>query len=270
MALMDQNMVLSSAQAITATAQSTNAYDIANGGTLAVASGAYTSNFIDGNATVFGEDLGLGRGVGTPAIEVFSGSGTPAGATSLDIQLQGAGNASIWMIGWGDSTAYGIYPKGSKGGLVFEDKGDVVPGFDSSQNRFEAFTSMFQWQLGLVVEDWRYTVRLCNIDTTTAGLLGPTPPDLFAILARAVVRLPTAGRTVSGIVKTDAPDKMAPAIRLKMYTDRTVRAALDVQAIRDKNVLLSPTDYAGRPIVNWRNIPIGVQDSMLNTESRVV
>ena len=90
MALMDQNMVLSSAQAITATAQSTNAYDIANGGTLAVASGAYTSNFIDGNATVFGEDLGLGRGVGTPAIEVFSGSGTPAGATSLDIQLQGA------------------------------------------------------------------------------------------------------------------------------------------------------------------------------------
>ena len=90
MALMDQNMVLSSAQAITATAQSTNAYDIANGNAIAVASGAYTSNFIDGNATVFGEDLGLGRGVGTPAIEVFSGSGTPAVATSLDIQLQGA------------------------------------------------------------------------------------------------------------------------------------------------------------------------------------
>jgi len=28
---------------------------------------------------------------------------------------------------------------------------------------------------------------------------------------------------------------------------RTVRVAMDVQAIRDKNVLLSPTDYAGRP-----------------------
>jgi hypothetical protein len=50
----------------------------------------------------------------------------------------------------------------------------IVPGFDSS---FEAYTSLFQWQLDLVVEDWRYTVRLCNIDTTTAGLLGPTPPD---------------------------------------------------------------------------------------------
>ncbi|MET4341949.1 hypothetical protein [Bradyrhizobium sp. RT9a] len=93
MALMDQNLVLSSAQAITATAQSTNAYDILNGNTLAVATGAYTTNAIIGNATVFGEDLGLGRGKGTPQIEVFSGAGTPITATSLDIQLQGAPDA---------------------------------------------------------------------------------------------------------------------------------------------------------------------------------
>jgi hypothetical protein len=90
---MDQNLVLSSAQAITATAQSTNAYDILNGLTLLVASGAYTTNAVIGNATVFGEDLGLGRGVGTPQVEVFSGAGTPAAATSLDIQLQGAPDA---------------------------------------------------------------------------------------------------------------------------------------------------------------------------------
>lgn len=93
MALQDQNLVLSSAQAITGSAQSTNAYDLLNGNTLAVASGAYTTNSIIGNATEFGEDLGLGRGVGTPAIEVFSGSGTPAVATSLQIAAQGAPDA---------------------------------------------------------------------------------------------------------------------------------------------------------------------------------
>ena len=93
MALQDQNLVLSSAQAITGTAQSTYAYDILNGNTLAVASGAYTTNAQIGNATYFGEDLGLGRGVGTPAIEVFSGSGTPASATSLQIAAQGAPDA---------------------------------------------------------------------------------------------------------------------------------------------------------------------------------
>lgn len=192
------------------------------------------------------------------AVNVFDCGGT------------GSSNASIWLIGWGETTAYGIYPKGSQGGLVFENIADRYPGIDASNNIYEALTSLFEWQLGLVVEDWRYTVRLCNIDTTTVGLLGPTPPDLFAILSRAIVRLPTAGRMQSNITKTDAPNKMSSNVRLKMYCDRTVRAAMDVQAIRDKNVLLSPRDYAGAPIVNFRNIPIGVQDSMLNTEQRVV
>lgn len=191
------------------------------------------------------------------AVNVFDCGGT------------GSSNASILLLGLGESTIYGIYPKGSKGGLVFEDKGDIVPGFDSSMRRFEAFTSYFEWQLGCVIEDWRYGIRLCNIDTTTAGLLGASPPDLFAILSRAIVRLPTAGRMQSGITKTDAPNRQ-PSVRLKMYCDRTVRAAMDVQAIRDKNVLLSPKDYAGQPIVNFRNIPIGVQDTMLNTEAAVV
>jgi hypothetical protein len=92
MALMDQNLVLSSGQAITTTALSTFTYDILNSALLNSAAGTYTvpPNSIIGNATFFGEDLGLGRGMGTPAIEVFSGAGTPAAATSLQIALQGA------------------------------------------------------------------------------------------------------------------------------------------------------------------------------------
>lgn len=186
----------------------------------------------------------------------------------------GSSNASILLVGWGEQTCFGIYPKGSRAGLVFEDKGDVVPGFDASGNRFEALTSLFEWQMGVAVKDWRYFIRLANIDTTTAGLLGPTPPDLFAILSRAIVRLPTAGRQQSGITRMGSASESrmnrTPAVRLVMYMGRTTRAALDVQAIRDKNVLLSPTDYAGQPIVNFRNIPIKVQDSMLSTEARVV
>lgn len=100
MALQDQNLVLSSAQAITASAASTNTYDMLNGASLNTGSGTYTvpPNSIIGNAEFFGEDLGLGRGVGTPSIEVYSGSGTPAAATSLQIAFRGApddGNGSI-------------------------------------------------------------------------------------------------------------------------------------------------------------------------------
>lgn len=197
------------------------------------------------------------------AVNVFDCGGT------------GSSNASIWLVGWGENTVYGIYPKGTKAGLVFEDKGDVVPGFDTAGNRFEAYTTMFEWKMGLAVEDWRYNVRLANIDTTTAGLLGPTPPDIFAILSRAIVRLPTAGMMQSGITKMGSTTQAGamnrtPSVKLRMYMDRTVRAALDVQAIRDKNVLLSPTDYDGRPITSFRQIPIMVHDSLLNTEARVV
>lgn len=89
MALNDQNLVFSSAQAVTATAASTNALDLEQGLPVTTTFTPAPAQII-GNVTYFGEDLGLGRGKGTPAIEVFSGSGTPAAATSLQISFQGA------------------------------------------------------------------------------------------------------------------------------------------------------------------------------------
>ena len=194
------------------------------------------------------------------AVNVFDCGGT------------GSSNASLWVLGMGEQTVHGIYPKGVKAGLLFEDRGDIVPGLDSTGAQFEAFTTLFEWTYGLVVRDWRYAIRLCNIDTTTAGLLGPTPPDLFAILSRAVYRLPAAARSISGVnqIGSSPMSKKAPGIRLKMYMGRTLRAALDIQAIRDKNVLLSPTDYAGQPVLNFRNIPRGTCDQLLSTEARVI
>ncbi len=192
------------------------------------------------------------------AINVLDGSGT------------GSSNLSIWLVGWGDNTTFGIFPKGSQAGLQYEDKGDVVPAYDSSGNRFEAFTSMFQWKLGLCVKDWRYNVRICNIDTTTSGLQGSTPPDLFQLMSRAVVRLPTASRRLSGITESDAPGDPVPGIMPAWYVNRTGREYMDIQAIRDKNVLISSKDYAGDPVVTFRDTAIRVVDSLTNTESRIV
>ncbi len=91
--LMDNNLSFSSAQAITASAASTYTIDLLTGQKLTTASDNFVtganSNVI-GNATVFGEDLGIGRGKGTPRIVVSSGAGTPAAATSLVIAFQGA------------------------------------------------------------------------------------------------------------------------------------------------------------------------------------
>jgi len=166
-------------------------------------------------------------------------------------------------------TSYGIFPKGSKAGLTFEDKGDVVPGFDGSANRFEAYTSFFKWQCGLVVEDWRYTVRLCNIDTTSAGLQGSNPPDLFQFMSKMVVRVPTMSRRVSGITETDAPGEPSPGVSPAFYCNRSIREYLDIQAIRDKNVLLTPKEYAGEPVIEFRQVPIRVCDALTTTEARI-
>jgi hypothetical protein len=190
----------------------------------------------------------------------------------LDAGGTGSSNLSMWLCGWGDMTTFGIYPKGTKAGLIFEDRGDVVPGYDSSSNPFPAYTSYFEWNAGLVTKDWRYNVRIANIDTTSGaqGLFGTTPPDLFYLLSKAVVRLPTMSKRVSGITETDAPDEPAPGINPAIYVNRTGRESLDIQAIRDKNVLLKPTEYAGMPVVEFRGVPIRVNDCLLNTETRVV
>ncbi len=188
------------------------------------------------------------------AVNVLNGGGTASA------------NASLWLVGWGDRTAYGIFPKGSKAGLIFEDRGDVVPAYDSGQNPYLAYTSYFQWRAGIMIEDWRYTARLANIDTTTAGLQGPTPPDLFQFMSKMVVRMPTAPKRVSAITETDAPDEPSPGVSLIFYCNRTIREYLDIQAIRDRNVLLKPTEYAGEPITEFRGCPIRVVDVLTNSE----
>lgn len=200
-------------------------------------------------------------------------TGTAQNAVNvLDAGGTGSSNASIWIVGWGDRTVYGIFPKGSKAGLTMEDKGDTVPGFDSSNQRFEAYTSYFVWKPGLCVEDWRYVVRVANIDTTTSagGLASSTPPDLFALIAKAYLRFPTMSKRQSGITKTDAPDEYAPGANFAIYCNRTVREYMDIQAMRDKNVLLKLTEYDGMPVVEYRGVPIKVNDALLNTEARVV
>lgn len=208
----------------------------------------------------------------SPRFSTVSTTTAANAQNAIDAGGTGSANLSIWMVGWGDMTTFGIYPKGTKAGLTFEDRGDVVPGYDSSNNPFPAYTSYFEWNAGLVVKDWRYNVRICNVDTTAGaqGLFGTTPPDLFYLMSKAVVRFPTLSKRVSGITETDAPDEPAPGINPAFYCNRTGRESLDIQAIRDKNVLLKPTEYAGAPVVEFRGVPIRVNDCLLNTESRVV
>jgi hypothetical protein len=222
--------------------------------------------FFDGNtAATPAEFMGF-----SPFYNTVSQTNAQNAQNVLDAGGTGSSNSSLWLVCWGERTIYAIYPRGSKAGLTMEDKGDTVPGFDSAGNRFEAYTSWFRQQAGLVPQDWRYGVRLANIDVTTAGLAGPSPVDLFAQMAKMMFLPPHLGKGTSGITKTDAVNDPAPGIRPVFYCNRSVRHWLDVQAMRNRNVLLHLTDYAGMPCDTFRGIPIKIVDQLTTTESRVV
>lgn len=188
----------------------------------------------------------------------------------IDCGGTGSSNSSIWYVNWGDTTTYGIFPRGTPSGITYEDKGDITPLYDANNNRFEGYTSFFRIKFGLCVNDWRYNVRLANIDVTSAGLKGTNPPDLFAYLSQAMGKPPSSDRRVFNAPETDDPTDPKPGVMPVLYVNRIVQEFLDIQAIRDKNVLISLRDYAGMPVVGFRDIPIRLVDQILSNEARVV
>ena len=164
---------------------------------------------------------------------------------------------------------HGLYPRGSRAGLTADDRGTTVPGYDSVGNPFKAYTMMFQHMISFFPHDWRYAVRIANLDVTAAGLAGPTPPDLFTLMAKMVKLPPHMSKSVSGIATTDAPKDPAPGINPVIYMDRSMGYFCDVQGMRNKNVLLGLADAAGKVQDTFRGVRCEYSDQILNTEARV-
>lgn len=128
----------------------------------------------------------------------FNDTTAANGDNILSAGGSGADNASIWLIVWGPNTVHGIVPKGSTAGLKVTDKGQVtIEDVDGSGGRMEAYRTHYRWDVGLTVRDWRYVVRIANIDKSdltrvfTAGTFssGANLPDLMFQAMRLVPNL---------------------------------------------------------------------------------
>jgi hypothetical protein len=233
--------------------------------------------FLEGMGQTIEQTTWYGNTAATPAefmgLSSFYNTVSTATAQNAANVIDGGGtgnsNLSIWLLCHGARTFHGLYPRSTKAGLAMEDKSDTVPGYDSLGNRFEAYTSWFRQMIGVVPIDWRYCARMANIDVTNAGLAGPNAVDLFASIRQLLLLPPTLTAQSSGITEVDAPGDPAPGIRPVIYTNRTGRHWMDVQAMRDRNVLLRIEDYAGRPCDGINGIPIKISDQLLITEGRV-
>lgn len=182
----------------------------------------------------------------------------------------GSNNASIVMVGWSPRSAYMVYPKGSKAGLSVRPLNSTEVAYDAAGNIYPAKLTYFTQMAGFVPEDWRWITRLCNLDVTSAGLGGVNPFDIFAQgMSKMLLRMPKMGRRVSGVTETDARSEAGLVVRPAFYTNRTVRGFMDIQIIRDKNVLIGMHDFAGVPAETFRTIPIRIMDVMTSAEVAV-
>jgi hypothetical protein len=166
----------------------------------------------------------------------------------------GADNTSIWLVVWGPNTVHGIYPKGSKAGFQMENKGQVTTeNIDGSNGRAEIYRTHYRWDCGLTVRDWRYVVRIANIDVSDMTKNAASGADLIDLLTQALemVQDLNAGR---------------PAI----YCARTVKSFLRRQiANKVASGTLTMDTVMGRHVMTFDGVPVRRCDGITLTEAVV-
>jgi len=180
----------------------------------------------------------------------------------------GAGNTntSIWIAVWGSDTLFGTFPMGKITGLQHKDMGEW-PVQDAAGNTYQAYRDHFKWEIGLVQRDWRYCVRIANIDVTQ--LTGVSAANLINLIVRGLYRLPTAPMSATTIQTSDTPEVRENMGRTVIYCNRVIRTYLDLQAMNKTNVLLRIEEFDGKPVTTFRGIPVRTVDAILNNEATV-
>ena len=186
----------------------------------------------------------------SPRYNVLSTDSTKSGYNIIDGGGTGTDNTSIWLVVWGPNTIHGIYPKGSMAGFMHEDLGQQTL-TDAAGGRYEGYRTHYQWKIGLTVRDWRYAVRIANIDwsaTTTAT----SAPDLVDLMIDAIEQIPNLN--------------MGTPV---FYMRREIRTALRKQIKDTSNVNLTIDSVAGKRVTSFDEIPVKRVDQLTNSEARI-
>ena len=175
------------------------------------------------------------------------------GATAENvIDAGGTGNnlTSIWLLAWGANTIFGIYPKGSKAGFQHKDLGEVTLQMtleDGRTGQYQGYRTHYKWDIGLVMRDWRYAVRIANVN-----LASITDDNLIRFMIQASERLPD--------------EKLGRPV---WYMNRSARTRLRLAKTNKSNVQLTPETVEGKKVLSFDGIPVKRSDGIVNTESQV-
>ena len=177
----------------------------------------------------------------------------------IDAGGTGSDNESIWLVVWGDNTVHGIVPKGSKAGFQHENLGQDTK-VNSDGSMYEVYRSHYMWDAGLTVRDWRYIVRIANIDQS----------DLTSEY--------TAGKFTAG---SHLPQLMFRALRLipnmgmgrpAFYMSRDMATWVAEQtaaATQGSTLMSSDVGGDGKWTERFKGVPIRRVDALAKDEARV-
>jgi hypothetical protein len=122
----------------------------------------------------------------------------------------------------------------------------------SNGGRYEAYRSHYRWDVGLSVRDWRYVVRICNIDQSLLAGDKSTGADVTDLMAQAIELLPNQS---SG--------------RPAFYMNRGLRSVLRRQIANTTNVNLTMDQVGGKSVMSFDGIPVRRCDMLTSTEATI-
>lgn len=177
---------------------------------------------------------------------------TKAATAENVIDAGGTGNdlTSIWLVAWGANTVFGIYPKGSKAGFQHTDLGEVTLQMtlpNGQVGQYQGYRTHYKWDIGLVVRDWRYIVRIANIKLSSI-----TDDNLIKFMIQASELLPD--------------EKLGRPV---WYMNRSTRTRLRLAKTNKSNVQLTPETVEGKKVLTFDGIPVKRCDGITSTESAV-
>jgi hypothetical protein len=186
-------------------------------------------------------------------------SSTTADSYANVIKAGGVGsdNTSLWLVVWGENTIHGFYPKGTRAGIEHNDLGKMlIEDGITTGAKYMAFIDQYKAKAGLAVRDWRYAVRICNIDISDLATTGDTS-DTSSNLMKYMVK-------ATNLVQDLTSGKAA------WYCNKDVKTALELKMLNKGNAWITMSDLEnGRPVTKFLGIPVRRCDALVNNETLV-
>lgn len=168
-------------------------------------------------------------------------------------------NTSLWLVVWGERTVHGFFPKATQAGISHTDLGlQLMEDGITTGSKLRCWVDQYKAKLGLVVRDWRYVVRIANIDVAGLATASDEGTDVSANLLKYMIQ-----------AMNKVPNLNAG--RAAWYCNKEVKTALELKAMSKSNVQLSLENLDnGHILTRFLGVPIRRCDQILNTESDLV